>query len=86
MMGNGDEGFLFTPEALLLQKAESLYTAVLQPITVQKVSGEATWEDSFTKLLAFNQTQYSRVLALDSDSTFKRSSLKAEYLNRVRMR
>jgi alpha-N-acetylglucosamine transferase len=27
-----------------------------------------TWADSYTKLLAFNQTQYDRVLALDSDS------------------
>lgn len=29
----------------------------------------ATWADSYTKLLAFNQTQYDRVLSLDSDST-----------------
>lgn len=28
-----------------------------------------TWAESFTKLLAFNQTQYKRVLNLDSDST-----------------
>lgn len=28
----------------------------------------ATWADSFTKLLAFNQTQYRRVLSIDSDS------------------
>jgi len=28
-----------------------------------------TWSDSYTKLLAFNQTQYDRVLSLDSDST-----------------
>lgn len=27
-----------------------------------------TWADSFTKLLAFNQTQYKRVLSIDSDS------------------
>lgn len=27
-----------------------------------------TWSDSFTKLLAFNQTQYARVLSLDSDA------------------
>ena len=27
----------------------------------------ATWADSFTKLLAFNQTQYDRVLSIDSD-------------------
>lgn len=27
-----------------------------------------TWAESFTKLLAFNQTQYARVLSLDSDA------------------
>lgn len=27
------------------------------------------WADSYTKLLAFNQTQYSRLIILDSDST-----------------
>lgn len=32
-------------------------------------SSLATWADSFTKLLAFNQTQYDRVLSLDSDAT-----------------
>ena len=33
------------------------------------IEGEATWAESYTKLLAFNQTQYDRVLNLDSDST-----------------
>jgi len=28
-----------------------------------------TWAESYTKLLAFNQTDYDRVLSLDSDST-----------------
>jgi alpha-N-acetylglucosamine transferase len=28
-----------------------------------------TWAESFTKLLVFNQTQYDRVLSLDSDAT-----------------
>lgn len=28
-----------------------------------------TWADSFTKLLAFNQTSYARILTLDSDAT-----------------
>jgi alpha-N-acetylglucosamine transferase len=32
-------------------------------------SDSATWADSYTKLLAFNQTQYDRVLSLDSDAT-----------------
>lgn len=30
------------------------------------------WAESFTKLLAFNQTQYKRILMLDSDSTLLR--------------
>lgn len=29
----------------------------------------AIWAESFTKLLAFNQKQYDRVLSLDSDAT-----------------
>lgn len=29
----------------------------------------ATWSSSYTKLLAFNQTEYDRVLNLDSDAT-----------------
>lgn len=37
-------------------------------ITLTDIITLATWADSFTKLLAFNQTQYSRVLSIDSDS------------------
>lgn len=33
------------------------------------IENPATWAESYTKLLAFNQTQYDRVLSLDSDST-----------------
>ena len=33
------------------------------------MTATATWAESYTKLLAFNQTQYDRVLSLDSDST-----------------
>lgn len=57
-----------TTAAKLLQQAKA-YNAVLQPIPIQRVGEDVTWGDSFTKLLAFNQTQYRRVLALDSDST-----------------
>jgi hypothetical protein len=32
-------------------------------------SPSATWASSYTKLLAINQTQYDRVLSLDSDAT-----------------
>ncbi|KAJ6003617.1 hypothetical protein N7522_006417 [Penicillium canescens] len=58
------------PVGRLLRKARDQYNVQLVPIQVQsRISGDATWAESFTKLLAFNQTQYDRVLHLDSDST-----------------
>ncbi|KAI1794985.1 nucleotide-diphospho-sugar transferase [Ganoderma leucocontextum] len=59
-----------TSDSRLLSKAQDEYGLV--PIAVQHrhgLYGDSTWSDSYTKLLAFNQTQYDRVLALDSDST-----------------
>lgn len=53
----------------LLAKARDEYGVALVPIHVQRFAGEPTWAESFTKLLAFNQTQYKRVLSLDSDAT-----------------
>ncbi|KAG9257776.1 nucleotide-diphospho-sugar transferase [Emericellopsis atlantica] len=54
----------------LLIKAREEYNVTLKPIMIQHKDGEdETWADSFTKLLAFNQTQYDRVLTLDSDGT-----------------
>ncbi|KAH7183146.1 glucose N-acetyltransferase 1 [Fusarium flagelliforme] len=54
----------------LLIRARDEYNVTLQPIEIQHRDGQDdTWADSFTKLLAFNQTQYDRVLSLDSDST-----------------
>ncbi|KAG5751052.1 hypothetical protein H9Q70_006277 [Fusarium xylarioides] len=54
----------------LLIRARDEYNVTLQPIEIQHRNGQdETWADSFTKLLAFNQTQYERVLSLDSDST-----------------
>ncbi|KAL6715628.1 hypothetical protein ACLMJK_006589 [Lecanora helva] len=60
-----------TPEGQLLQKARDEYNAILQPIEIQhhSSSGDKTWSDSHTKLLAYNQTQCTRLLHLDSDST-----------------
>ncbi|KAI4730380.1 nucleotide-diphospho-sugar transferase [Aureobasidium sp. EXF-10728] len=57
-----------SPESSLLRKAQDDYNAKLVPIHVQHLSEEGTWGDSFTKLLAFNQTQYERVISLDSDA------------------
>lgn len=54
-------------EYQLFTKARDEYNVTLQPMHVQHMVGDATWAD--TKLLAFNQTQYHRVLSLDSDST-----------------
>ncbi|KAL4860801.1 hypothetical protein BDV12DRAFT_181099 [Aspergillus spectabilis] len=57
-------------ESRLLRKARDEYGVKLMPIRVQsRNSGDPTWAESYTKLLAFNQTQYKRVLSLDSDST-----------------
>jgi hypothetical protein len=58
-------------ESRLLVKARDEYKAKLVPIQVQtfKEDKDPTWEDSYTKLLAFNQTQYKRIVSLDSDAT-----------------
>jgi len=57
-------------DSALVRKARDQYGVKLQPIKVQSRSGgDSTWAESYTKLLAFNQTQYDRVLSLDSDST-----------------
>ncbi|KAI1161333.1 glucose N-acetyltransferase [Nemania serpens] len=59
-----------TNEAKLLVKARDRYGVKLVPVSVQRRNGgDATWAESFTKLLAFNQTQYQRVLNVDSDAT-----------------
>ncbi|KAI1822782.1 glycosyltransferase family 8 protein [Xylaria intraflava] len=57
-------------EAKLLAKARDMYGVKLVPVSVQRrPGGDATWAESFTKLLAFNQTQYKRVVNVDSDAT-----------------
>ncbi|GES65136.1 nucleotide-diphospho-sugar transferase [Aspergillus terreus] len=57
-------------EAVLLRLARDKYGVKLKPVQVQsREGGDQTWAESYTKLLAFNQTQYDRVLSLDSDST-----------------
>ncbi|OLN97881.1 Glucose N-acetyltransferase 1-like protein 1 [Colletotrichum chlorophyti] len=59
-----------TDDATLLIRARDTYGVKLVPITVQHREGsDPTWADSFTKLLAFNQTGYDRVISIDSDST-----------------
>ncbi|KAF2217703.1 glycosyltransferase family 8 protein [Cercospora zeae-maydis SCOH1-5] len=63
-----------TTTGKLLSQAREKFGVELRPVTVQGVGhvtsqGDHTWADSLTKLLAFNQTQYKRVLHLDSDGT-----------------
>jgi hypothetical protein len=71
--------------ARLLQEAVELYGARIEPVQVLNSSSatssspkdgdseptkqDNTWTQSLTKLLAFNQTRYKRVLSLDSDAT-----------------
>ncbi|KAH7061800.1 nucleotide-diphospho-sugar transferase [Paraphoma chrysanthemicola] len=53
----------------LLAIARDVFGTKLVPIKLQTLpKGDPTWKDSYTKLLAFNQTQYKRVLSLDSDA------------------
>lgn len=59
----------------LLARARDVYGAKLQPITILRADAvsDPTWAAGFTKWLAFNQTQYARVLTLDSDGTVLRA-------------
>jgi alpha-N-acetylglucosamine transferase len=57
----------------LIRQAQDSYNVQLLPIQVQHFSTDKTWADSFTKLLAFNQTKFKRVLSLDSDATVLKS-------------
>ncbi|KAJ5836007.1 hypothetical protein N7447_002033 [Penicillium robsamsonii] len=57
-------------ESCMLRYARDHYEVKLKPIEIQMKSGsDVTWSKSYTKLLAFNQTEYDRVLNLDSDAT-----------------
>jgi hypothetical protein len=68
-----DEALGLTPIARLLQQAQSQYYVKLRPVEVlhQHNTEQETWADSYTKLLAFNLTEFDRVLAIDSDSVVK---------------
>lgn len=62
-------------ESAQLARARDEYGAKLVPIEIQSYdAGESIWADSFTKLLLFNQTQYKRVIYLDSDGTLRKVS------------
>ncbi|RAH84492.1 hypothetical protein BO86DRAFT_454487 [Aspergillus japonicus CBS 114.51] len=64
-------------EGGLLRKMQAQYRVRLVSIDVQsRSSSDVTWAESYTKFLAFNQTQYARVLSLDSDGTILQPWLK----------
>ncbi|KAF2197057.1 nucleotide-diphospho-sugar transferase [Delitschia confertaspora ATCC 74209] len=63
-------------ESQLLVMARDKYKAKLNPIRLLSVEGlrtpdapKRTWDKSVTKFMAFSLTQYTRVIALDSDTT-----------------
>ncbi|KAF1993522.1 glycosyltransferase family 8 protein [Amniculicola lignicola CBS 123094] len=57
-----------------MMKARERYGVKLVPVQVQSFEHqEPTWQASFTKLLAFDQTQYKRVINVDSDATILKS-------------
>ena len=61
-----------TSSTRLLQQATLMYGARVQPVEVlnsPSSKADLMWSQGFTKLLAFNQTRYKRVLSLDSDAT-----------------
>lgn len=53
----------------LLRLARDKYHVRLDPVSELRYQAtESTWRSSFTKIMAFNLTQYKRVLVLDSDA------------------
>ncbi|CZS93135.1 related to glucose N-acetyltransferase 1-A [Rhynchosporium graminicola] len=70
-----------TRKAHLLREARDKYYADLYPIDAlnEDDSSRAIWTDPYIKLLAFNLTQFSRVLVLDSASQ-PRGNLDAVFL------
>ena len=55
-------------DSQLLVKARDWYNVKLLPVEIDKPGFDA-WNVSFTKFMAWDQTQYDRILHLDSDVT-----------------
>ena len=55
-------------DSQLLVKARDWYNVKLLPVEIDKEGFDA-WNGSFTKFMAWDQTQYDRILHLDSDVT-----------------
>ena len=55
-------------DSQLLVKARDWYNVKLMPVEIPKGDDDA-WNGSFTKFMAWGQTQYERILHLDADVT-----------------
>lgn len=70
---NSDNKFS-QPANMLLQRIRNLDPdqVVVKPVnSIYKPNDQSEWKDSLTKLLVFNQTEYNRVIYLDSDAELK---------------
>ena len=79
--GPEDDGAHSHTEGRLLAQVRDLYQTKLvsdrfkcQPSR----KSDPPWQNSYTKLLAFNQTQYKRLLSLDSDAIVRNVSTSLE--------
>ena len=53
----------------LLRLARDQYSVKLKPVKeLEFMAVERTWKSSFTKLMAFNETDYKRVIVMDADA------------------
>ena len=59
-------------DSQLLVKAREYYNVKLIPVDIPKKDDDA-WDGSFSKFLTWSQTQYERILHLDSDVTILKS-------------
>lgn len=58
----------------LLRLARDRYSVKLKPVKkLEFMAVEKTWKSSFTKLMAFNETDYKRVIIMDADACILKS-------------
>lgn len=71
-------------DSQLLVKAREYYNVKLIPVDIPKKDDDA-WDGSFSKFLTWSQTQYERILHLDSDVTILKSMDELFLLPRVKV-
>jgi alpha-N-acetylglucosamine transferase len=67
----------FQHEYTTLTDFANSYNVILKPTEVIQIGGDSVsiWTSSFTKLMVFNETEYDRVIYLDSDAILLRGNL-----------